>query len=86
LWTLDEMERGGARPRNAQKVESDLLKDISTRSGGRRSSAGRVKVGDRFVSFTALNEIKYLLRKEAFPGLSELETARQGAGRGERLP
>jgi predicted TIM-barrel fold metal-dependent hydrolase len=73
LWVLDEMEQRGARPRSAQKVESDLLKDILDEVWWPKVIGKQMKVGDRFVSFTALNEIKYLLRKEAFPGLSEQE-------------
>ena len=73
LWALDEMEHRGARPRNAQKVESDLLKDILDEVWWPKVVGKQMKLGDRFVSFTALNQIKYLLRKEAFPGLSEQE-------------
>jgi predicted TIM-barrel fold metal-dependent hydrolase len=73
LWALDEMEHRGARPRNAQKVESDLLKDILDEVWWPKVVGKQMKLGDRFVSFAALNQIKYLLRKEAFPGLSEQE-------------
>jgi hypothetical protein len=73
LWVLDETEHRGARPRSAQKVESDLLKDILDEVWWPKVIGKQMKIGDRFVSFTALNEIKYLLRKEAPPGLAEQE-------------
>jgi predicted TIM-barrel fold metal-dependent hydrolase len=74
MWVIDEMEQRGARARNAQKVESDLLKDILDEVWWpKRVQTQLTRVGDVFISYAALNQIKYLLRKEAFPGLSEQE-------------
>ncbi len=67
IWVIDEMERGGARPRSKEAVELGLLNDILDEVWWPKKIHKGLKVGDTFISFAALEEIKFLLRKEAYP-------------------
>lgn len=67
IWVIDEMERGGARPRNKETVELALLSDILDEVWWPKKIHTGLKLGDTFISFAALEEIKFLLRKEAYP-------------------
>ncbi len=67
IWVIDEMERGGARPRASEAVELELLNDILNEVWWPTQVQKGLRVGQVFVSFAALEEIKFLLRKEAYP-------------------
>jgi predicted TIM-barrel fold metal-dependent hydrolase len=70
---LDEMENAGKRPRSFKEVEINLLIDILNEVWWSTKIQQGMRASDVFVSFYALNQIKYLLRKEAFPGKREDE-------------
>ena len=69
IWVLDQLEEVGRRPRTVADIELKGLEEILDEVWWQKKvhKGLRGKLGQRWFTFVALDELKFRLRKEAYP-------------------